>query len=258
MSDSITIGTKSFPIGQTEEDQSRRRKYFTNGKGDLTANEEGLLAALGIDEEMIDSYKLWLPDFFTNLPGCETDTSLILSKGCEIPHYILWSVMFRSNQETQARIAKDRSEHKSLNDLETAKTEEVVKAFQTSGSSFSASSDSSDSSDSSASSDDRSGPVSPTSPTTSPGLSPPASVKPKGKVETMVNALKAKAKAAANTLTAKAKAAANVLQAKAKAAANARKAKADAAKAPVPASTVSPAPPSDETDILRIFSIPFH
>jgi hypothetical protein len=172
MSDSITIGTKKFPIGQTEEDRSRRHDYFTREKGTLTPSEEGLLAALGIDEEMMDSYRLWLPDFFINLPACQTDTALILSKSCEIPHYILWSVMFRSNQATQARIAKDRSEHEPLGDLDTAKTEELVKVFQTSGPPVEASRPSrkANTTSSKRSRASQQTPVSPTSPSPRPAL----------------------------------------------------------------------------------------
>ena len=94
-------------------------------------DEEKLLDALGIDSDLQDAYKLWLPTFFEQLPVCQSDTPLILSKSCEIPHFILWSVMFRSNQATQARVAQDSVEHQSLSDISIAATEEVVRAFQT-------------------------------------------------------------------------------------------------------------------------------
>ena len=130
MSESITIGTNTFRIGQKGSDRSRRQQYFTRGTGSLKPDEDKLLNALGIDSDLREAYKLYLPTFFDKLPFCQSDTPLILSKSCEIPHFILWSVMFRSNQATQARVAQDRIEHQSLSDISIATTEEVVKAFQ--------------------------------------------------------------------------------------------------------------------------------
>lgn len=131
MSESITIGTNTFRIGQRESDRSRRQQYFKSGTGSLTPDEGKLLTALGIDSELQDAYKLWLPTFFEQLPVCQSDTPLILSKSCEVPHFILWSVMFRSNQATQARVAQYRVAHEPLSDISIAGVEEVIRAFQT-------------------------------------------------------------------------------------------------------------------------------
>lgn len=131
MSESITVGNKTFHISQKGSDRTRRQQYFTNGSGSLTPEEEKLLEALGIDSDLQAVYKLWLPTFFEQLPVCQSDTPLILSKSCEIPHFILWSVMFRSNQATQARVAQHSVEHQSLSDISIAATEEVIRAFQT-------------------------------------------------------------------------------------------------------------------------------
>ncbi len=96
-----------FVISTSVEDNARRRKYFMN-PGDsaysLTDEEQALLSAIGVDNVMEDILRPYLAKFFETLPRCKTDAAMYLSKECEIPYYVLWSIKFANRQETTRRI----------------------------------------------------------------------------------------------------------------------------------------------------------
>lgn len=107
MNEEIQIGNKMFVISTSVEDNARRRKYFMN-PGDsaysLTDEEQALLTAIGVDNIMEDILRPYLAKFFESLPRCKSDAAMYLSKECEIPYYVLWSIKFANRQETTRRI----------------------------------------------------------------------------------------------------------------------------------------------------------
>lgn len=112
--DIVKISNKAYSISQAIADRVRRRKYFMSYTKDspnkLTADESKLLHDLGLekDSNMITALKLYLPTFFDNLQMCSSDTSMILRKNCNIPYYVLWSIMIANKQATDERLRENR------------------------------------------------------------------------------------------------------------------------------------------------------
>jgi hypothetical protein len=107
MNEEIQIGNKMFVISTSIEDNARRRKYFMNpdnSEYSLTKGEQELLTAIGVDNVMEDVLRPYLAKFFETLPRCKSDAAMYLSKQCEVPYYVLWSIKFANRQETTRRI----------------------------------------------------------------------------------------------------------------------------------------------------------
>lgn len=123
-SDVVIIANKSYNIKQSISDSSRRRRYFstlgTEGMYTLTEDEQRLLTDLGINDTMMMNLKLYMPTFFDNLHMCKSDTNLILRKECNVPYYVLWSIMFANKQITDERIRKNKLAHKTHRNINVA------------------------------------------------------------------------------------------------------------------------------------------
>ena len=94
MDTTIQLGNRQFRYGNNPQDKERRNQFFLHNRGELTVKEYEIMDALGITEEVEESMRQYLPEFFEKLPNCSDDTRLSLSKECEVPHYVLWSAMF--------------------------------------------------------------------------------------------------------------------------------------------------------------------
>lgn len=127
MNEEIQIGNKMFVISTSIEDNARRRKYFMN-PGDsaysLTDEEQALLTAIGIDNAMEDVLRPYLAKFFETLPRCKSDAAMYLSKQCEVPYYVLWSIKFANRQETTRRIEERKL--RSQSNIAAAETDALV------------------------------------------------------------------------------------------------------------------------------------
>lgn len=126
-SDIVMVANKSYIIKQSMSDRIRRRKYFMTFNGasvssSLTEDEQRLLDDLGIDSKMILSLKFYLSTFFENLHMCSSDTSLILRKDCNIPYYVLWSIMFANKKATDERIRANKEAHLVSRNIDVAMT----------------------------------------------------------------------------------------------------------------------------------------
>jgi hypothetical protein len=129
MSFVIEIGNKSFDIGQTLEDNRRRKIYFDNPGtliDGLTLQERELLKTLGIDSKQEQALKQYLPAFFEALPTCQTSSSLYLRKECEIPYFVLWSTKFADYTNTKARLDTIKQQDTSRTDLEVAQNSAII------------------------------------------------------------------------------------------------------------------------------------
>ena len=106
MSTVVRLGNQSFTYNNTESDHNRRKLYFKGASGaTLDPLEKAILKSLGVDGTMEKSLAPYLADFFKLLPSCSSDTSLLLSKQCELPHFVLWSILFANKDSIQSRIA---------------------------------------------------------------------------------------------------------------------------------------------------------
>ena len=111
--DVVKISNKAYTILQDVESRLRRRKYFKTytetTKNTLTNEELKLLKDLGLeDSNMINTLKFYLPTFFDNLYMCSSDASMILHKNCNIPYFVLWSIMIANKQATDERLRENR------------------------------------------------------------------------------------------------------------------------------------------------------
>ena len=123
----IQLGKQSFSIGTTLKDKVRRESYF-KGLGDdaLTKEEEGILTVLGIDTDIEDKLRSYLAEFFDELPNCQTDTSLLLNKKCEVPHYVIWSTLFDKYTRGDKALKDNRKRFKPRMDILDAMDSVVV------------------------------------------------------------------------------------------------------------------------------------
>ena len=97
----VRIGKDSFPLSNTLKDRVRREGYFRNGSGYLLPEEQAILKTVGIDDRLKGMLRPYLAEFFEKLPQCQTDTSLVLSKECQVPHHVVWSAFFDSHTRSK-------------------------------------------------------------------------------------------------------------------------------------------------------------
>jgi hypothetical protein len=129
-SKTITLANKFFNIPTSVEDSVRREEYFkkSDGQHKLTTSEQNLLDALHIDVESSKYYALrpYLARFFDQLPLCQSDTSLVLAKDCEVVHFVLWYVMFVDRQNVKQDLDKNNKIYKPLADISLAFNQEFI------------------------------------------------------------------------------------------------------------------------------------
>jgi hypothetical protein len=131
-SDVVMISNKSYIIKQSLSDRTRRRLYFNTFKENskssytLTSDESRLLSDLGIDSKMLMNLKLYLPTFFDNIQICGSDSSLILRKDCNIPYYVLWSIMFANKHATDKRIQVNKEAYYSTKNIGVALNTSII------------------------------------------------------------------------------------------------------------------------------------
>jgi len=124
----IKLSNQTFQIGFSDDDNNRREVFFRDGPdaSQLTTQEQELLEAIGIDKILVEALKPYLAEFFKSLQKCNNDTSLVLNTDCELPYYILWSVLFYNQQETARRLAEDKAQHLPVTDLGDAMLDELL------------------------------------------------------------------------------------------------------------------------------------
>jgi hypothetical protein len=122
----VRIGNNTFFVGFTDADNERRESYFLSGDGELTKDEQGILDVLGIDGVMENILRLDLPEFFQKLPECDSDTSLVLKKDCEIPYYVIWTTLLKNRHETKRRLETHQQIKKPMSDLSAAVTDKFI------------------------------------------------------------------------------------------------------------------------------------
>lgn len=126
----VNIGGNSYYIKTGEEEDERRRAYFIEHTGKLEEPEKDLLDDLGIDELMQDSLKHYLPEFFSKLDRCGSDTALVLRSECEVPYYVVWSALFANRTETAQRLAEAAGVEDQMSTLDQAMMNATLKQLR--------------------------------------------------------------------------------------------------------------------------------
>jgi len=122
----VRLGKNSFPLSNKLEDKVRRERYFKDGSGELTHEEQAILDAIHIDDRLKGMLKPYLAEFFEKLPLCQTDTSLVLSKECQVPHHVVWSTFFDSHARAKDVLLNNRKTFKPRMDIEDAMDTAII------------------------------------------------------------------------------------------------------------------------------------
>jgi hypothetical protein len=104
----VILANQIYSLGTGESDSLRRKAFFERGEQMLTEDEEAILKALGmqVGDAMVESLRPYLAKFFDALPGCQTDVDLYLKKDCEVPYFVLWSILFGDYAQTEKRLSE--------------------------------------------------------------------------------------------------------------------------------------------------------
>ena len=117
-SETINITGRKFEIRYDKANRARRAEVFTGkSKKKLTETEEEVLKAIGITKDTRNELLPYLADFFNSLPSCQSSSQMLTNRRCEIAYYIMWSVLLKARQATQAKI--DEQEKAGITDLDT-------------------------------------------------------------------------------------------------------------------------------------------
>jgi len=102
----IKLTGREFYIEYSKPERARRSQaLLTPGTGaELTGDEKELLETIGITDTTREAVKPYLPDFFNALPSCQSTTTLMTSRKCEVAYYIMWSVLLKARQDVQRKI----------------------------------------------------------------------------------------------------------------------------------------------------------
>ena len=108
----VKLSGRSFYIDYDKAARARRQAVFSSKSSseNLTDSENELLETVGIVDSTRDSLKSYLPDFFNALPSCQSTTTMLTNKRCEIAYYVMWSVLLKARQDVQRRIEQARLE----------------------------------------------------------------------------------------------------------------------------------------------------
>ena len=126
MSVTIYLANKGFSLPVGRLDSARRKAYFANPadpKSQLVPEEIEILTALGInlgEPKALEALKPYLAQFFDQLPQCQSDSSVILSKECEVVHHVLWTTLFNARNRSDIAHKLNWEKKKPLADLSTA------------------------------------------------------------------------------------------------------------------------------------------
>ena len=123
---SVQIGKYSFPLSNTLKDKVRRERYFKDRSGELTTEEQAILKTIGIDDRLKGMLRPYLAEFFEKLPQCQTESSLALSKDCQVPHLVVWSAFFDSHARAKNVLLHNRKLFTPQMDIEDAMDTVVI------------------------------------------------------------------------------------------------------------------------------------
>ena len=130
MLQTIQLANRAFHLPVSIDDSRRRSAFFETGDGSLLPEEQEILTGLGISKDLENILKPYLAAFFDGLITCQSDTSLILQKECEVVHYVLWQTLLASRFQANERIKKNKEENESMTDNTAAMNSEIISGLQ--------------------------------------------------------------------------------------------------------------------------------
>ena len=129
MSVTVYLANQGFTLPATDFDDRRREAYFKNpadANNKLLPEEDKILVALGINKENASCLMPYLGRFFKELPKCQSDASLTLSKDCEIVQYVLWETMLAAKARSQQMYDDNWKTKKPWGDISVAINQQII------------------------------------------------------------------------------------------------------------------------------------
>jgi hypothetical protein len=129
MSVTVFLANKGFTLPATDFDERRREAYFKNPKdpkNQLLPEEDKILTELGINKENADCLTQYLARFFKELPKCQSDASLTLSKDCEVVQYVLWETLLAARTRGEMMYDENWKKKHPLADVSVAINKQII------------------------------------------------------------------------------------------------------------------------------------
>jgi len=129
----VSMAGDVFYLSYSAKAKQRRKLAFTSQDPTkcLTDGEKKLLEKINIVGETLESVKPYLAEFFESLPNCSTSVQMMTSKDCQIPNYIMWSVLLKARQSVKETMEK--ASGKRLADIEVHQKNAQIKTLMESG-----------------------------------------------------------------------------------------------------------------------------
>ena len=137
MSVTVFLANQGFTLPATNVDDRRREAYFKNPsdpKYQLVPEEDKILLALGIDKQAFGTLKKEessclngrMAEFFKQLPKCQSDSSLMLAKDCEVVHCVLWETLLAAQSRSKDMYKDNWNNKKPWSDISVAINSQIL------------------------------------------------------------------------------------------------------------------------------------
>ena len=137
MSVTVFLANQGFTLPVTNVDDRRREAYFKNPTDpnyQLVPEEDKILLALGIDKQALGTLKEnessclngRMAEFFKQLPKCQSDSSLMLAKECEVVHCVLWETLLAAQSRSKDMYKDNWNKKKPWGDISVAINNQIL------------------------------------------------------------------------------------------------------------------------------------
>lgn len=137
MSVTVFLANQGFTLPVTNVDDRRREAYFKNPSDpnyQLVPEEDKILLALGIDKRAFGTLKKEessclngrMAEFFKQLPKCQSDSSLMLAKDCEVVHCVLWETLLAAQSRSKDMYNDNWNKKKPWGDISVAINNQIL------------------------------------------------------------------------------------------------------------------------------------
>uniref|UniRef100_A0A6C0LM05 Uncharacterized protein n=1 Tax=viral metagenome TaxID=1070528 RepID=A0A6C0LM05_9ZZZZ len=137
MSVTVFLANQGFTLPVTNVDDRRREAYFKNPTDpnyQLVPEEDKILLALGIDKQALGTLKEnessclngRMAEFFKQLPKCQSDSSLMLAKDCEVVHCVLWETLLAAQSRSKDMYKDNWNKKKPWGDISVAINNQIL------------------------------------------------------------------------------------------------------------------------------------
>ena len=137
MSVTVFLANQGFTLPVTNVDDRRREAYFKNPTDpnyQLVPEEDKILLALGIDKQALGTLKEnessclngRMAEFFKQLPKCQSDSSLMLAKECEVVQCVLWETLLAAQSRSKDMYKDNWNKKKPWGDISVAINNQIL------------------------------------------------------------------------------------------------------------------------------------